>query len=62
MNNSTTGEHNHCFCLQDAIGRPMCCKCYAVLLTNGSVQSVDDNYWNNGKSARIPNIRQKEGK
>jgi len=42
----------------------MCCKCYAVLLavllTNGSVQSVDDNYWNNGKSARIPNIRQKE--
>lgn len=28
---SSTGEHVHCFCLQDAIGRPLCCKCGAVL-------------------------------
>jgi len=34
----TTGQHNHCFCSQDTIGRPMCCKCWATLLPDGSTQ------------------------
>lgn len=33
----TTGTHEHCFCLQDTIGRPMCCKCWASLLPDGSI-------------------------
>ena len=26
-----TGEFEHCFCQQDTIGRPMCCKCGLVM-------------------------------
>lgn len=40
MENRTTGSHEHCFCSQDAIGRPLCCRCMGVLLLDGSVQML----------------------
>ena len=37
---TTTAAGEHCFCLQDTIGRPLCCRCGAVggLITSGDSQ------------------------
>lgn len=42
MENRTTSGHEHCFCLQDAIGRPLCCRCMGILLPDGSVQMLEE--------------------
>lgn len=42
MEAKSTGGHEHCFCLQDTIGRPLCCRCMGVLLADGSVQMLGE--------------------